>query len=78
MNPSLDNMAGYYSTSNESQQRQIYSAMNTFLFAADLPEGTCEEDLYGFFSGYKMISSKVVQNISKTYAFVSFETKSDA
>ena len=78
MNPSLDNMAGYYSTSNESQQRQIYSTMNTFLFAADLPEGTCEEDLYGFFSGYKMISSKVVQNISKTYAFVSFETKNDA
>ena len=78
MNPGLDNMAGYYSTSNESQQRQLYSAMNTFLFAADLPEGTCEEDLYGFFSGYKMISSKVVQNISKTYAFVSFESKSDA
>ena len=78
MNPGLDNMAGYYSTSNESQQRQLYSTMNTFLFAADLPEGTCEEDLYGFFSGYKMISSKVVQNISKTYAFVSFETKNDA
>ena len=78
MNPGLDNMAGYYSTSNESQQRQLYNAMNTFLFAADLPEGTCEEDLYGFFSGYKMISSKVIQNINKTYAFVSFETKSDA
>jgi len=24
-----------------------------------LPEGTCEEDLYGFFSGYKILSSKV-------------------
>ena len=79
MNPGLDNMAGYYSGStNDNQQRQIYSSVNTFLFAADLPEGTCEEDLYGFFSGYKILSSKVIQNINKTYAFVSFETKSDA
>jgi polyadenylate-binding protein len=71
-------MAGYYSTSNETQQRQLYSSMNSFLFAADLPDGTCEEDLYGFFTGYKMISSKVIQNINKTYAFVSFETRTDA
>ena len=79
MNPGLDNMAGYYSGStNDNQQRQIYSTVNTFLFAADLPEGTCEEDLYGFFSGYKILSSKVIQNINKTYAFVSFETKNDA
>ena len=79
MNPGLDNMAGYYSGStNDNQQRQLYGTMNTFLFAADLPEGTCEEDLYGFFSGYKIISSKVIQNINKTYAFVSFETRNDA
>ena len=78
INQGLDNMAGYYSTSNETQQRQIYSTMSSFLFAADLPEGTCEEDLYGFFAGYKMISSKVIQNINKTYAFVSFETRNDA
>ena len=78
INPGLDNMAGYYSTSNEPQQRQLYYSMNTFLFAADLPDGTCEEDLYGFFTGYKMISSKVIQNINKTYAFVSFESRSDA
>ena len=79
MNPGLDNMAGYYSGStNDNQQRQLYSTVNTFLFAADLPEGTCEEDLYGFFSGYKILSSKVIQNINKTYAFVSFETKNDA
>ena len=78
MNPGLDNMTGYYSTSNETQQRQAYNTMSSFLFAADLPDGTCEEDLYGFFSGYKMISSKVISNINKTYAFVSFETKNDA
>ena len=78
INQGLDNMAGYYSTSNETQQRQLYSSMNSFLFAADLPDGTCEEDLYGFFTGYKMISSKVIQNINKTYAFVSFETRTDA
>ena len=78
MNPGLDNMAGYYSTSSDTQQRQIYNTMSSFLFAADLPEGTCEEDLFGFFKGYKMISSKVIQNINKTYAFVSFETKNDA
>jgi len=79
MNPGLDNMAGYYSGStNDNQQRQLFSTVNTFLFAADLPEGTCEEDLYGFFSGYKILSSKVIQNINKTYAFVSFETKNDA
>jgi hypothetical protein len=78
MNPGLDNMAGYYSTSNEPQQRQLYNSMNTFLFAADLPDGTCEEDLYGFFTGYKMLSSKVIQNINKTYAFVCFESKNDA
>ena len=52
--------------------------MNTFLFAADLPEDTCEEDLYGFFTGYKMVTSKVVQNINNTYAFVNFETRNDA
>ena len=78
MNPGLDNMTGYYSTSNDTHQRQIYTAMSSFLFAADLPDGTCEEDLYGFFNGYKMISSKVISNINKTYAFVSFETKNDA
>ena len=78
MNPGLDNMTGYYSTSNETQQRPVYNTMSSFLFAADLPDGTCEEDLYGFFSGYKMISSKVISNINKTYAFVSFETKNDA
>ena len=42
MNPGLDNMTGYYSTSNDTHQRQIYSAMSSFLFAADLPDGTCE------------------------------------
>jgi polyadenylate-binding protein len=78
MNPGLDNMTGYYSTSNETQQRQIYSTISSFLFAADLPDGTCEEDLYGFFNGYNMISSKVISNINKTYAFVSFQTKNDA
>jgi polyadenylate-binding protein len=72
-------MTGYYSTSNETPQRQMYNnTASSFLFAADLPDGTCEEDLYGFFSGYKMISSKVISNINKTYAFVSFETKNDA
>ena len=78
MNPGLDNMTGYYSTSNETQQRQIYSTISSFLFAADLPDGTCEEDLYGFFNGYNMISSKVISNINKAYAFVSFQTKNDA
>ena len=71
-------MTGYYSNSYDSQQKQMNSAMNTFLFAADLPEDTCEEDLYGFFTGYKMVTSKVVQNINNTYAFVNFETRNDA
>ena len=78
MSQGLDNMAGYYASSNETQQRQLYNAVTSFLFAADLPDGTCEEDLYGFFAGYKMLSSKVIQNINKTYAFVSFETRNDA
>ena len=71
-------MTGYYSNNYDSQQKQMNSAMNTFLFAADLPEDTCEEDLYGFFMGYKMVTSKVVQNINNTYAFVNFETRNDA
>ena len=71
-------MTGYYSNTYDSQQKQMNSAMNTFLFAADLPEDTCEEDLYGFFTGYKMVTSKVVQNINNTYAFVNFETRNDA
>ena len=71
-------MTGYYSNTYDSQQKQMNSAMNTFLFAADLPEDTCEEDLYGFFAGYKMVTSKVVQNINNTYAFVNFETRNDA
>jgi len=78
MNQGIDNMTGYYSNSYDSQQKQMNSAMNTFLFAADLPEDTCEEDLYGFFTGYKMVTSKVVQNINNTYAFVNFETRNDA
>lgn len=78
MNQGIDNMTGYYSNSYDSQQRQMASTMNTFLFAADLPDDTCEEDLYGFFSGYKMVASKVVQNINNTYAFVNFETRNDA
>ena len=78
MNQGIDNMTGYYSNSYDSQQKQMNSAMNTFLFAADLPEDTCEEDLYGFFMGYKMVTSKVVQNINNTYAFVNFETRNDA
>ena len=71
-------MTGYYSNTYDSQQKQKNSAMNTFLFAADLPEDTCEEDLFGFFMGYKMVTSKVVQNINNTYAFVNFETRNDA
>ena len=71
-------MTGYYSNTYDSQQKQMNSAMNTFLFAADLPEDTCEEDLYGFFTGYKIVTSKVVQNINNTYAFVNFETRNDA
>ena len=59
MSQGLDNMSGYYSNSNEAQQRQIYNSTSSFLFAADLPDDTCEEDLDGFFTGYKMISSKV-------------------
>ena len=78
MKPGLDNMTGYYSNSTDTQQRQLFNTMSSFLFAADLPDGTCEEDLYGFFNGYKMVSSKVIQNINKTYAFVAFETKNDA
>ena len=71
-------MTNYYSNTMDSQQRQILTTLSTFLFAADLPDDTCEEDLYGFFTGYKMISSKVIQNINNTYAFVTFETSADA
>ena len=74
----IDNMTNYYSNTMDSQQRQILTTLSTFLFAADLPDDTCEEDLYGFFTGYKMISSKVIQNINNTYAFVTFETSADA
>ena len=78
MNQGIDNMTGYYSNSSDIQQRQILPTLSTFLFAADLPDDACEEDLYGFFTGYKMISSKVIQNINNTYAFVTFETTADA
>ena len=78
MNQGIDNMTGYYSNSTDTQQRQIIPSNSSFLFAADLPDEACEEDLYGFFTGYKMISSKVIQNINNTYAFVSFESIPDA
>ena len=78
MSQGIENMTGYYSNSYDTQQRQVTSAMSNFLFAADLPDDTCEEDLYGFFMGYKMVTSKVVQNINNTYAFVNFETRNDA
>ena len=54
-------MTGYYSNTYDTQQRQITSAMNTFLFAADLPDDTCEEDLYGFFMGYKMVTLLILK-----------------
>ena len=76
MSSGFDNMSGYYGS--DVQQRQLYNSVSTFLFAADLPDGTCEEDLYGFFQGYKMLTSKVIQGVNRTYAFVSFETKQDA
>ena len=52
--------------------------MSNFLFAADLLDDTCEEDLYGFFIGYKMVASKVVQQVNNTYAFVNFEIRNNA
>jgi len=78
MNQGIENMTGYYSNSYDTQQRQVSSAMSNFLFAADLPDDTCEEDLYGFFMGYKMVASKIYQNINNIYAFVNFETRNDA
>ena len=76
MNQRIDNMTGYYSNNYEPQQRKL--DMDNFLFAADLPDDTCEEDLYGFFMGYKMVTSKIYQNINNIYAFVNFETRNDA
>ena len=76
MNQRIDNMTGYYSNNYEPQQRKL--DMDNFLFAADLPDDTCEEDLYGFFMGYKMVASKIYQNINNIYAFVNFETRNDA
>ena len=76
MNQRIDNMTGYYSNNYEPQQRKL--DMDNFLFAADLPDDTCEEDLYGFFMGYKMVTSKIYQNINNIYAFINFETRNDA
>ena len=76
MNQRIDNMTGYYSNNYDPQQRKL--EMDNFLFAADLPDDTCEEDLYGFFMGYKMVTSKIYQNINNIYAFVNFETRNDA
>ena len=76
MNQRIDNMTGYYSNNYDPQQRKL--DMDNFLFAADLPDDTCEEDLYGFFMGYKMVTSKIYQNINNIYAFVNFETRNDA
>ena len=78
MNKGIDNMTGYYSNNYDTQQRQMASTMSNFLFAADLPDDTCEEDLYGFFMGYKMVASKVIPQVNNTYAFVNFETRNDA
>ena len=76
MNQRIDNMTGYYSNNYAPQQSKLN--MDNFLFAADLPDDTCEEDLYGFFMGYKMVASKIYQNINNIYAFVNFETRNDA
>ena len=76
MNQRIDNMTGYYSNNYDPQQSKLN--MDNFLFAADLPDDTCEEDLYGFFMGYKMVASKIYQNINNIYAFVNFETRNDA
>lgn len=76
MNSGLENLSGYYESDN--QQRQFFNSTSTWLFAADLPDDTCEEDLSGFFKGYNLSSSKVIQGINRTYAFVNFQSRQDA
>ena len=40
MNQRIDNMTGYYSNNYDPQQSKLN--MDNFLFAADLPDDTCE------------------------------------
>ena len=47
------------------------------LLVADLPTGIRQEDLNDFFTGYKVLSSKIIENINKAYAFVYFESKKE-
>ena len=62
---------------NQTIQPSLPSVSN-ILFAADLPDECCEEDLSNFFKDYNFFFAKVVHNIMRTHAFVHFQSKEDA
>lgn len=62
---------------NQTIQPSLPSVSN-ILFAADLPDECCEEDLSNFFKDYNFFFAKVVHNILRTHAFVHFQSKEDA
>lgn len=51
--------------SNSQQNYYLRPTMNqaidNILFVADLPDETCEEDLFNFFKAYKFLFAKIFQ-----------------
>lgn len=50
---------------NNQQNYYLRQPMNqitdNILFVADLPDETCEEDLFNFFKQYKFLAAKIFQ-----------------
>ncbi|MCQ2817627.1 MAG: hypothetical protein MJ252_10215 [archaeon] len=69
--------ASRYYNMSDIQSPPILSSDN-ILFVADLPDDTCEEDLFNFFKDYNYICCRVVSNMSHTYSFVHFVSRADA
>jgi hypothetical protein len=55
MNQLTNNQQNYYLRPPTNQ------ATDNVLFVADLPDETCEEDLFNFFKSYKFLFAKIFQ-----------------
>jgi len=71
---------GEYEETNHWNFKGFPLFMSTLVYAIGGFNGVLsnESTLADPSNGYKMVSSKVITNINKTYAFVSFESKNDA
>jgi hypothetical protein len=57
MNQLSNNQQNYY------LRPPVNQVTDNILFVADLPDETCEEDLFNFFKAYKFLMAKIFQYV---------------